>query len=206
MFDDLILQRAAPAKRAPWCEGGLEHHLTEGAVMVAFAFHLLRRSPGLRHVALHPDGEHAKLFGFRQWLADRRFLHVERMGSTEYGGLYRDPDGRTILVNPKSGRGDVVADMPSGSVVAECKGGVINTRHPGQRSRLRGGLCEAIGQLFGLDDTPGRRQFAVVPNTPVTADLAARIWRRAAASGIEIALVDGRGRVVHVGEDHGTSA
>src|SRR5271166_7134011 len=34
---------------------------------------------------------------------------VERMGRTLYGGLYRASDGHEMLVNPKSGRGDVNA-------------------------------------------------------------------------------------------------
>lgn len=36
--------------------------------MVAFAMHLLRTVPNLRHVAIHPDGEHGKQFDFQGWL------------------------------------------------------------------------------------------------------------------------------------------
>ena len=36
--------------------------------MVAFAMHLLRTVPGLKHVAIHPDGEHGKRFDFLGWL------------------------------------------------------------------------------------------------------------------------------------------
>jgi hypothetical protein len=133
MFDDLISHRQPPPNRARACEGGIEHHLTEGAVMVAFAMHLLRTVPNLRHVAIHPDGEHGKRFDFQGWLKKHGFVMVERMGSTPYGGKYQsDVEGHTILINPKSGRGDVVADIGGKSFVAECKGGIINSRHAGQ--------------------------------------------------------------------------
>jgi len=38
MLEDLILSRDAPAKRAKYCQEGVEQYFTEGAVMVAFAF------------------------------------------------------------------------------------------------------------------------------------------------------------------------
>jgi hypothetical protein len=49
------------------------------------------------------------------------------------------------VVNPSSGRGDVVAEGQGFGIVAECKGVIVNTRHAGQTSRLRQGLCETIG-------------------------------------------------------------
>jgi hypothetical protein len=195
MFDDLIKFHEPRPNRAGSCDGGIEHHLTEGAVMVAFAMHLLRTVPGLRHVAIHPDGEHGKQFDFRAWLAKRGFALTERMGSTAYGGTYASAAGQTVLVNPKSGRGDVVADIEGQSFVAECKGGVLNTRHAGQQSRLRQGLCETIGLSLASPIAEGRRQFAVVPRTKATEALARRMAARAAAAGIEIVLVDGQGMV-----------
>jgi hypothetical protein len=42
MFDDLITDRPPPPNRMRMCEGAHEQHLSEGAVMVAFAMHLLR--------------------------------------------------------------------------------------------------------------------------------------------------------------------
>lgn len=59
MFDDLITYSAPPPNRLGKCEGDHEHHLPEGAVMVAFAMHLLRTVPGLREVSVHPDGDTA---------------------------------------------------------------------------------------------------------------------------------------------------
>lgn len=47
-----------------------------------------------------------------------------------------------IDVDMRSGVGDVVATAQGVRVVAECKGGFINTRHSGQLSRLRKGLCK----------------------------------------------------------------
>jgi hypothetical protein len=105
MFDDLISHHEPPPNRVGTCEGGVEHHLTEGAVMVAFAMHLLRTVPGLKHVAIHPDGEHGKRFDFRGWLEKHGFAMIEPMGSTRYGGKYQSVAGQTVLVNPKSGRG-----------------------------------------------------------------------------------------------------
>jgi hypothetical protein len=59
----------------------------------------------------------------------------------------------------------------------ECKGGIINTKHPGQQSRLRRRLCEAIGLSLASPRSEGRRQFAVVPLTKVTENLARRMRR-----------------------------
>ena len=92
----------------------------------------------------------------------------------------------------------MVADLGDVSFVAECKGGVINTRHPGQQSRLRQGLCETVGLSLASPITPGRRQFAVVPRTKATESLGRRMCARARAAGIEIALIDGRGNVLAV--------
>jgi len=145
-------------------------------MLVAFAMHLLRTVPNLRHVAIHPDGEHGKRFDFQGWLKKHGFVMVERMGSTPYGGKYQsDVEGHTILINPKSGRGDVVADIGGKSFVAECKGGIINSRHAGQLSRLRKGLCETIGLSLSSPIAEGKRQFSVVPRTPTTETLAKRM-------------------------------
>jgi hypothetical protein len=196
MFDDLISPRQPPQNRISACEGGIEFHLTEGAVMVAFAMHLLRTVPELKHVAIHPDGEHGKQFDFLGWLEKHGFTMIEPMGSTRYGGKYRSiKDGQTVLINPKSGRGDVVADIGGNSYVAECKGGIINSKHAGQLSRLRKGLCETIGLSLASPLADGKRQFAVVPRTPTTEALARRMMVRAGTAGIEIALVDGQGNV-----------
>jgi hypothetical protein len=76
-------------------------------------------------------------------------------------------------------------------------GGIINTRHPGQVSRLYKGLCETVGLLVA-NPSPGR-QIAVVPRTEGTLKLAQRLAPRCALAGIEIALVGSRGEVVDVG-------
>jgi hypothetical protein len=198
MFDDLITHHAPPPNRVGKCDGESEQHLSEGAVMVAFAMHLLRTAPALREVSIHPDGEHGKRFDFQGWLGRRGFTLKSPMGKTSYGGTYCAPDGRTIIVNPSSGRGDVVAEGEGTSIVAECKGGIINTRHAGQLSRLRQGLCEVVGLSLASPPVDGRRQFVVVPRTKVTESLARRMAARAGAAGIEISLVDGRGNVFDV--------
>jgi hypothetical protein len=68
-----------------FCEGGIEDHLTERAVMVAFAMHLLRTIDGLKHVAIHPDGEHGKRFDLKGWLGKNGFILGEPIGQTSYG-------------------------------------------------------------------------------------------------------------------------
>ena len=57
MFDDLITLRAPPPNRVGTCEGDAEQHLSEGAVMMAFAMHLLRAVPLLTRVG--PSGRRA---------------------------------------------------------------------------------------------------------------------------------------------------
>ena len=195
-FDDLVAQVLPPEKRAGKAEGGMEHRLYEGAVMVAYAMHLLRTAEA-RQVRVHPDGEHGKQFDFAGWLARRGFQKVSSIGSTTYGGLYRDDaHGWEITVNPKSGQGDVVAEVGNHIVSAECKGGIINTRHSGQVSRLYKGLCETVGLLLA-SESPGR-QVAVVPYTEGTLRLAKRMAPRCIKAGIEIALVGSRGEITDV--------
>jgi hypothetical protein len=117
--DDLITHRAPPPNRVGLCDGGEEQHLSEGAVMVAFAMHLLRTIPELREVSFHPDGEHGKRFDFQGWLGKRGFTMSAPSGETSYGGIYVSPDGRCLVVNPSSGRGDMVAYGPDVNIVAD---------------------------------------------------------------------------------------
>ena len=204
MYDDLITpHKPSDPKRVRACEGGVEQYLPEGAVIVAFAMHLLRTVPDLRHVAIHPDGEHGKRFDFLGWLKKHGFAMITLMGNTGYGGMYQSVIGeKTVLINPKSGLGDVVADIGRRSFVAECKGGVTNSTHAGQLSRLRKGLCETVGLLLSSPVAEGKRQFAVVPRTQLTENLARRMIVRAKAAGVEIALVDGRGNVFDLASAH----
>jgi hypothetical protein len=166
--------------------------MTEAAVMIAFALHLL--SEGATDVKIHPDGEHGKAFDIKGCLEAHHFQLTEKLGSTNYGGHYcRDQQSITVTLVP--GVGDVEAQIGGKTLVAECKGGIINTRHPGQVSRLRRGLCETIGLLMARS-LNGERQVAVVPTTEVTANLARRMLPRARTAGIEIALVAEDGQVV----------
>lgn len=170
--------------------------------MLAYAMHLLR-TQGAREVRIHPDGEHGKQFDFAGWLGRRNFAKASSLGSTSYGGVYRNPAGQTITVHPKSGLGDVVAELGKHVISAECKGGIINTRHSGQVSRLYRGLCEAVGLLMAKPSQG--RQVAVVPLTESTLRLAERLAPRCALAGIEIALVGKGGEVMKV-KPAGTAA
>jgi hypothetical protein len=162
--------------------------------MVAYAMQLLRTTKA-REVLVHPDGEHGKRFDFAGWLAKRGFERTSRTGKTNYAGLYVLPDGRSAVINPVSGKGDVVTDVGGAVISAECKGGIINTRHSGQLSRLYKGLCETVGLADGRSlagpagrgRTPDRRHHR----------LALRLAPRCAA-GIEIALVGSRGEIFDV--------
>jgi hypothetical protein len=194
-FDDLIAECPPPPNRRGKHDGENEHRFYEGAVMVAYAMHLLR-TEAIAEVAIHPDGMHGKQFDFVAWLERQGFKQVSRTGITRYGGSFADKDGRKIIVNPKSGQGDVVASVGSTIVSAECKGGIINTRHAGQVSKLYRGLCETVGLLMA---TPIQgRQVAVVPYTEQTLRLAHRLAPRCASAGIELALVKSRGEVIDV--------
>ena len=194
-FEDLVTALSPPPNRIGKSDGEHEHHLYEGAVMAAYAMHLLR-TQDTQHVRVHPDGEHGKQFDFAAWLLRRDFIKISSIGTTSYGGTYRNAAGQEITVNPKSGLGDVVAEVGNHVISAECKGGIINTRHSGQVSRLYKGLCETVGMLMA---TPSQgRQVAVVPLTEGTRRLAERLAARCALAGIEIALVGARGEVMDV--------
>jgi hypothetical protein len=116
MLDDLITRRPPPPNRMKGCDGNMECHLSEGAVMVAFAMHLLRTVPSLAQVSIHPDGEHAKIFDFEGWLQRRGFSKKSLLGKTTFGGTYASSTGQTIVVNPSSGRGDVSAEIDGSSI------------------------------------------------------------------------------------------
>ena len=194
-LENLVIERMPPQNRVGKATSDTEQHLYEGAVMLAYAMHLLR-TEDTAAVRIHPDGEHGKQFDFTGWLAAQGFARVSAIGTTTYGGVYRNDCGQEIEVNPKSGVGDVVAEIGDLVLAAECKGGVINTRHAGQVSRLRKGLCETVGLLMA---TPSKgRQVAVVPHTEVTLRLANKMAPRCAAAGIGIALIGSRGEVFDV--------
>lgn len=186
--------RNPPPNRQGFCDGNQECHLTEAAVMIAFAFYLLKQ--GATQVDIHPDGEHGKAFDIKQFLEAQGFVHVRNIGKTAYGGLYQR-DHEIINVTLVPGLGDVEANLGGQKIVAECKGGIINTRHSGQVSRLRRGLCEATGLLM-TKPLNNDRQIVVVPATKTTQELAQRMIPRAMAAGIEIALVTENGQVAFI--------
>jgi hypothetical protein len=175
-----------PLKRKPNALNGIEERLNEAAVMLAIATHIL--SDGRKgQVRVHPDGEHSKRFDIPRWLAESGFEKISGLGSTDYGGVYRRGE-QDIIINPKSGLGDVTGVIDGRPVHVECKGGTINTTHAGQISKLRRGLCEAVGLLMARQSDEAR-EIAAVPWTPVTERLAKSMSGRCMKAGIEIALV-----------------
>jgi len=182
-----------PDKRRAKAQGGVEERLTEASVMLAMAAYILD-SATEAEVHVHPDGEHAKRFDIPGWLSRAGFSKTESRGSTAYGGTYRR-GSEAVVVDPRSGVGDVTGIVDGRRVVIECKGGTINTTHAGQLSRLRQGLCETVGLLMArpLD---GAREIAAVPWTAETERLAARMAPRCSKAGIEIALVRRDGTII----------
>ena len=187
-----VTERMPPDGRVSRCDGPLERHLTEAAVMLAVAQWLFASGAGA--VQVHPDGVHAKHFDMRGWLENAGFEKVSAKGTTREAGRYTR-NRQCLLVDFRPGRGDVVASVDGRRVVVEAKGGCINTRHPGQVSKLRKHLYEAVGML--LDGHDGAdRLIAAVPRHAVTERIAGRMARRCRGAGIEIALVSDDGAVV----------
>ncbi len=190
---DYVTRHEPPETRRAKAQGGIEERLTEAAVMLAMASYILD-SASEATVSIYPDGEHAKRFDIPAWLRRAGFERSETLGTTTYGGTYRR-GLQTVVVNPRAGVGDVVGVIDGRIVVIECKGGTINSTHAGQLSRLRRGLCEAVGLLMARPDD-GAREIAAVPWTAETARLAARMAPRCRCAGIEIALVRDDGTVI----------
>ena len=189
IVSDFIVCRQAPPNRVGKHAGNQEEHLPEAAVMLAFALHLV--AEGAEHVAVQPDGEHGKRFGIAEWFQRRGYAFHHYGGDVKYAGVYSLKRHR-MSIKLQAGVGDVSASVAGRRVVAECKGGVINTKHAGQVSRLRKGLCEAVGLLMAREQGDDRH-VAVVPEHPATERLARKMIARARAAGSEIALVDRNG-------------
>jgi hypothetical protein len=107
-FDDLIFECAPPLNWRGKHDGQYEHRFYEGAVMVAYAMHVLR-TEATTEVAIHPDGMHGKQFDLSAWLERQGFRQISRNSTTKYAGVFVGKDGRKIVVDPTSGKSDVVA-------------------------------------------------------------------------------------------------
>jgi hypothetical protein len=184
-FDDLIVERPATAG-APVDQP--DRHFYEGAVMLAYAMHLLRTEP-VREVRIHPDGQHAHQVDFPGWLEKRGFRRVAA-ARTAFAGAFEDAEGRRIIIHPRSGVSDVTAEANGVRIEAECKGGAVETRHPGRLPKLDKGLCEIVGRL--MTKPLGSRLVAVMPRTEVTLRVGRKLAPRCATAGIRIALVGPR--------------
>jgi hypothetical protein len=107
---------------------------------------------GASTVRINPDGMHTKGFDIPNWLAVEATPRLTATGRGQTSGTFRRGE-KILIVHSQPGLGDVVATLGGAEVEIETKGGCINTRHPGQLSRLRKGLHEAIGQLMGSPRT-----------------------------------------------------
>ncbi len=148
---------------------------------------------GAEEVCVHPDGMHTKQFDICGWLKKEGFEKIAAKGKTREAGTYTR-DRQTLVVEFQPGRGDVVADVQGCHVVVEAKGGIVNTRHPGQKSKLRKHLYEAVGMLLDGPDNADRL-IAAVPRHPETKKIANRMAGRCLDVGIQISLVSEEGDV-----------
>ena len=109
--------------------------MSEPAVMLAMAEWLIAQ--GAPEVRIHPDGMHMKGFDIPAWLAGRGYTRMTATGRGQTSGAFRRGD-QSLIVHSRPGLGDVIATLDGIDVEIEAKGGCLNTRHPGQLSRLRG--------------------------------------------------------------------
>ena len=151
---------------------------------------------GALRVSIHPDGMHVRDFDVAGWLHANDFNKVSSIGNTRHGGVYKCAE-RTVEVRFQPGCGDVVAQLGTDRIVVEAKGGCLNSRHPGLKSKLRTHLHEAVGSLF--DPPEATRLIAAVPKHSETVKLASRMAPHCNAAGIEIALVSACGTVALTG-------
>ncbi|MCY3770197.1 MAG: hypothetical protein OXG56_12660 [Gammaproteobacteria bacterium] len=192
-----ITKKPPPRGRVGQCDGDFEEHLYEAAVMLAVAQWMFDR--GANKVCLHPDGQHAKQFDIFEWLMDKGYERICKIGQTRDAGIYSRKH-QTLVIEFKPGQGDIVTHLGDCRVVVEAKGGIINTRHSGQKSKLRKHLYEAVGML--LDErTDADRLIAAVPFHQETKRIACRMVGRCRDAGIEIALVSGSGEIQLCTED-----
>lgn len=96
--------RDPPPNRRSRCDGNQECHMTKPAVMIAFALHLL--GEGATEIAVHPDGEHGRIFDIKACLEANNYKLTEKIGSTSYGGSYERGSER-VNVTLVPGIGDV---------------------------------------------------------------------------------------------------
>jgi len=188
---DLISRRNPPLNRVGSHDGDSELHLSEAGVMLAVADWLF--SLGAVEVRVHPDGLHMKHFDMPAWLDAQGFERVSTTGKRGISGTF-ERNGQRLTIHSQPGLGDVVTTIDGVDIEIEAKGGCINTRHPGQLSKLRKGLHEAVGQLMS---SPRKdcRLIAAVPRHSETERLAERLNARCALASIEIVLVDRDGNV-----------
>lgn len=191
-----ITKKTSSEKRLSFTTDGTEHYFSDAAVMLAFSLYLLNDPKSNAVVTVHPDSEHAKNFDIADCLLSNGFTKQSATGETSYAGQY-ERGNQMLLVDPSCGHGNVVGKIDGKKIIAECKGGVINTTHSGQVSKLKMGLSELIGQLLILPEGTDRH-IAVLPYTALTKQLAGRFFPRLTKVNVEIALVHDDGNVEYI--------
>ena len=176
-----------------------EDRMPEAEVALRLAFHLLASpsSQGTASVAI--DGAQIRVHGsevfpIESFLRDRGWKQIGQEGKNDWQGSYEKGEHR-LVIQARSGEGDVRAQIGSRRVRAECKGGPRIAK-PGSREYpiLHGALGQAITAKAVKD---GDVLVVAVPGTDRFRTLADR-WcdrRLLAQSGIQIVLVSRKGRV-----------
>jgi hypothetical protein len=176
-----------------------EDRMPEAEVSLCLAFHLLAMPDGHGTVEVAIDGAQirvrgSQVFPIADFLDELGWEQVKQEGKNLWQGWY-ERKGQRLWVHSRSGVGDVVAQVGSKRVRAECKGGPM-IKLPGSREypKLRG----ALGQILTVEEKKPNDVLAVaVPHTPRFQRLADK-WRRApliVCTGIQIALVGRDGEV-----------
>lgn len=179
-----------------------EQHFPEAAVMIATAIHFLNviaKRRGNRKVhscQICPDGMHeSPHFHIKDLLEENGFSLIRKAekSKTKYAGEYRNARRDEIKVYPRPGQGDVSIQWNNQTWVVECKGGIINSNHPGPLSKLRRGLYEAFGQISAFQ-SEGTKRGVVVPKTNETIKHAKKFATAAKTLGVTLLLVDENGQ------------
>jgi len=126
--------------------------MAEAEVSLRLAFYLLSRPESGATAVVAIDGAHVRVHG-EEVFPLARFLELagwrqtEQQGKNPWQGNYTR-DGKTLLITPKSGIGDVVAAIAGKNVRAECKKGPLIPKKGNPEFPL---IREAIGQLMTVE-------------------------------------------------------
>ena len=176
-----------------------DDRMPEAEVSLQLAFYLLSlpNAGSLAQVAI--DGAQirvhgADIFPIAPFLKNWGWQQVEPKRKNYWQGVYENA-GQRLKIHTQSGVGDVVVQVGSQHIRAECKGGPLVKKPGSQEYRI---LRQALGQIVTVKEDPPEDVLVVaVPLTPRFKKLVSK-WRLrplVMRTGIQIVLV-GRDGVV----------